>query len=148
MQCDVRLYTRNLNDVTDRMPSVVDQLRTLPVDAVVLDGEVMGISEEGLPEAFQDSASTFGRRRGPGPVTLDASWFDVLHLDGLLRGRAMSQGSCAYTVNIELDGDLDGDVLTGELRWYADVNESPDCEPFAGCSNRQVFNGTRPPTAD
>jgi DNA ligase-1 len=79
---DVHLYTRNLNDVTDRMPSVVAELRALPMQAVVLDGEVMGVSEEGLPEAFQDSASTFGRRRGPGPVTLDASWFDILHLDG------------------------------------------------------------------
>jgi DNA ligase-1 len=79
---EVHLYTRNLNDVTDRMPSVVAELRALPVRAVVLDGEVMGVSEEGLPEAFQDSASTFGRRSGPGPVTLDASWFDILHLDG------------------------------------------------------------------
>jgi DNA ligase-1 len=78
----VHLYTRNLNDVTDRMPSVVDQLRALPVEAVVLDGEVLGITEEGLPEAFQDSASTFGRRTGPGPVVLDASWFDILHLNG------------------------------------------------------------------
>ncbi len=78
----VHLYTRNLNDVTDRMPSVVDELRALPVESVVLDGEVIGVTEEGLPEAFQDSASTFGRRTGPGPVTLDASWFDILHLDG------------------------------------------------------------------
>ena len=78
----VHLYTRNLNDVTDRMPSVVEALRLLPIDSVVLDGEVMGITEDGRPEAFQDSASTFGRRSGPGPVTLDASWFDVLHLDG------------------------------------------------------------------
>lgn len=78
----VHLYTRNLNDVTDRMPSVVDELRALPLESVVLDGEVMGVTEEGLPEAFQDSASTFGRRAGPGPVTLDATWFDILHLDG------------------------------------------------------------------
>ncbi len=78
----VLLYTRNLNDVTDRMPSVVEALQALPVDSVVLDGEVMGVTEDGLPEAFQDSASTFGRRSSPGPVTLDASWFDVLHLDG------------------------------------------------------------------
>ncbi|HEY3723233.1 MAG TPA: ATP-dependent DNA ligase [Acidimicrobiia bacterium] len=78
----VHLYTRNLNDVTDRMPSVVAELRALPVESVVLDGEVIGVSEQGLPEAFQDSASTFGRRTGPGPVTLDASWFDIVHLDG------------------------------------------------------------------
>jgi DNA ligase-1 len=81
-QDDVRLYTRNLNDVTDRMPSVVADLRALPVESIVLDGEVMGITEEGLPEAFQDSASSFGRRAGPGPAVLDASWFDMLHLDG------------------------------------------------------------------
>jgi DNA ligase 1 len=79
---EVRLYTRNLNDVTDRMPSVVEQLHALPVDAIVLDGEVMGVTEEGLPHAFQDSASSFGRRGSPGPVVLDASWFDVLHVDG------------------------------------------------------------------
>jgi DNA ligase-1 len=79
---EVHLYTRNLNDVTDRMPSVVDELRALPVESVVLDGEVIGVTEAGLPEAFQDSASTFGRRTSPGPVTLDASWFDILHLDG------------------------------------------------------------------
>jgi DNA ligase-1 len=78
----VHLYTRNLNDVTQRMPSVVADLRALPVASVVLDGEVMGVSEEGVPEAFQDSASTFGRQAGGGPVTLDASWFDILHLDG------------------------------------------------------------------
>ena len=78
----VHLYTRNLNDVTDRMPSVVDELLALPIDSLVLDGEVMGVTEEGLPEAFQDSAGSFGRQTGPGPVTLDASWFDLLHLDG------------------------------------------------------------------
>jgi DNA ligase-1 len=78
----VRLYTRNLNDVTDRMPGLVDELLALPVRAVVLDGEALGVTEEGIPHAFQDSAGSFGRRATPGPVRLDASWFDVLHLDG------------------------------------------------------------------
>ena len=79
---DVRLFTRNLNDVTDRMPSVLDELRALPIESIVLDGEVLGVTEDGLPHAFQDSAGSFGRRSGPGAVRLDASWFDVLHLDG------------------------------------------------------------------
>lgn len=68
------------------------------------------------------------------------------HLDGTLVGRAASMGSCAYTVNIDLDADLDGDVLTGELHWYADTNSSADCGMYATCSNQQAFNGTRPPT--
>jgi DNA ligase-1 len=78
----VHLYTRNLNDVTDRMPSVVDDLRALPVESIVLDGEVMGVTADGAPEAFQDSASSFGRRTRPAAIPLEASWFDVLHADG------------------------------------------------------------------
>ncbi|MGH9177170.1 MAG: ATP-dependent DNA ligase [Acidimicrobiales bacterium] len=80
---EVRLYTRNLNDVTARLPAVVELVRNLPVEAVVLDGEVLGVSDEG-PDAFQDTMSTFGRRTAPpGPSTLGVWFFDCLHLDGV-----------------------------------------------------------------
>ena len=46
------------------MPSLVDELRALAVESVILDGEVIGVTEDGLPDAFQDSASTFGRQTG------------------------------------------------------------------------------------
>ncbi|HEX2699273.1 MAG TPA: ATP-dependent DNA ligase [Acidimicrobiales bacterium] len=79
---DVRLYTRNLNDVTSRLPTVVDVLLGLPTEAVVLDGEVLGMTDEG-PDAFQDTMSSFGRRRGgPGAAALGVWFFDCLHLDG------------------------------------------------------------------
>lgn len=68
------------------------------------------------------------------------------HLDGTLRGTGRSTGTCAYTLNIDMDADLSGDVITGQLRWYADTNSSPDCGMYATCSNLQSFNGTRPPT--
>ncbi len=85
---DVRLYTRNLNDVTDRLPTVVDLLRSLDLDQVVLDGEILGVSDDG-PEAFQETMSSFGRRTGagtatgpPGRASLGVWFFDCLHLDG------------------------------------------------------------------
>jgi DNA ligase-1 len=82
---DVRLFTRNLNDVTDRLPAVVDLLRALDVDQIVLDGEVLGVTDEG-PEAFQETMSSFGRRTaGAGPparASLGVWFFDILHLDG------------------------------------------------------------------
>jgi DNA ligase-1 len=79
---EVRLFTRNLNDITDRLPAVVDMLRALDLDQVVLDGEVLGVSDEG-PEAFQETMSSFGRRTGPpGRAALGVWFFDVLHLDG------------------------------------------------------------------
>lgn len=78
----VRVYTRNLNEVTDRLPEVVEITRSLPAEQVVLDGEVLGL-EGARPEAFQQTMSRFGR---DDPSThglrLRPFFFDVLHVDG------------------------------------------------------------------
>ena len=79
---EVRLYTRNLNDVTARLPGIVELLRALAVHQVVLDGEVLGVTDEG-PGAFQDTMSSFGRQKtAPDPSALGVWFFDCLHLDG------------------------------------------------------------------
>jgi DNA ligase-1 len=75
----VRIFTRNLNDVTERLPAVVSAVLALPVPAVVLDGEAIGVDDEARPQAFQDTMSTFGSDAGGG---LRAYFFDVLHADG------------------------------------------------------------------
>jgi DNA ligase 1 len=82
---DVRIFTRNLNDITGRLPGVVDWARALPVRAVVLDGEAIGVDDDARPRSFQDTMSSFGRDRESGSGTagaLDAFFFDVLHVDG------------------------------------------------------------------
>ena len=38
---DVRLFTRNLNDVTEQLPAVVALIRSLPATEVILDGEAI-----------------------------------------------------------------------------------------------------------
>jgi DNA ligase 1 len=79
----VRLFTRNLNDVTDRLPGVVEVVRALPVDAVILDGEVYGtaVSEDGAGP-FQDTMSRFSRHEPDADGELHVRFFDVLHVDG------------------------------------------------------------------
>ena len=42
---EVSLYTRNLNNVTDRLPVVVELVRTFSADSCVLDGELIGVSD-------------------------------------------------------------------------------------------------------
>lgn len=82
---DVRIFTRNLNDVTERLPGVVDLVRSFPAERLVLDGEAVGVGEDDLPRVFQDTMSAFGRStRPPGPAVAGVqSWFfDILHLDG------------------------------------------------------------------
>jgi DNA ligase-1 len=81
---EVRLYTRNLNEVTDRLGGVVGVVRELPCRSVVLDGEVIGMAEEDeRPDAFQSTMSRFGRQDGVAGVGLVVRFFDVLHLDGV-----------------------------------------------------------------
>jgi DNA ligase-1 len=76
---EVRIYTRNLNDITDALPGIVDAVRRLPVTQVVLDGEALWMGEDG-PAAFQDTVSKLDGHAPPeGVVTF---LFDVLHLDG------------------------------------------------------------------
>ncbi len=85
---DVTVFTRNLNDVTERLPGVVAWARALPVHAVVLDGEAIGVDDDARPHAFQDTMSSFGRDgdtregRGGAAGSLGAFYFDVLHVDG------------------------------------------------------------------
>jgi DNA ligase-1 len=76
---DVRIYTRNLNDITDALPGIVDAVRRLPVSQAVFDGEALWMSDGG-PAAFQDTVSRIdGEAQPEGVVTF---LFDVLHVDG------------------------------------------------------------------
>jgi DNA ligase-1 len=78
----VRVFTRNLNDVTHRLPAVVDAAHRLPASTVVLDGETLTLGEDGRPRAFQDTMSRFGADVAR-PDILQPFFFDVLHLDGM-----------------------------------------------------------------
>ena len=79
---EVRLYTRNLNDVTSRLGAVVDLVRTLPGGDLVIDGEALGVDDDGRPRRFQDMMGDFGATVvGRGNV-LGAYFFDVLYAGG------------------------------------------------------------------
>jgi ATP-dependent DNA ligase I len=85
---DVRVYTRNLNDITDRLPRIVDAVRALAPSRLVFDGESIGFHDDGRPRRFQDTMSRFGSgpaslgATAPGTLQLQAFFFDVLHVDG------------------------------------------------------------------
>jgi DNA ligase-1 len=76
---DVCIYTRNLNEIAERLPAVVDWARALPVRAIVLDGEAIGLDDDARPHAFQVTMSSFG---SDAASNLGAYFFDVLHVDG------------------------------------------------------------------
>ncbi|MEY2424170.1 MAG: ligase 1 [Acidimicrobiaceae bacterium] len=85
---DVRLFTRNLNDVTEHLPDVVAVIRTLPASEFILDGEAVGghvrffdcltldgetLVDRPLLERLAALERVAGRWRIPGIVTTDGS---------------------------------------------------------------------------
>jgi DNA ligase-1 len=75
---EVRIYTRNLNDITAALPGIVAAVRDLPVAQAVLDGEALWMTLEG-PAAFQDTVSQIDGDAPPAGIT--TFLFDLLHLD-------------------------------------------------------------------
>ncbi|MFE1431480.1 ATP-dependent DNA ligase [Streptomyces griseoaurantiacus] len=82
----VRVYTRTLDDITDRLPEVSAATRELTQDRFVLDGEVIALDEEGRPRSFQETAGRVGSRvdvgRAAAAVPVSPVFFDVLSVDG------------------------------------------------------------------
>ncbi len=79
---EVRAFTRSLDDITARVPEVVEAVLALPAREVVLDGEAIALKPDGRPYPFQVTASRFGTRRADATAPLTPLFFDVLHVDG------------------------------------------------------------------
>jgi DNA ligase-1 len=76
---EVRIYTRNLNDITHALPGVAAAVRALPAGQVVLDGEALGMTSEG-PLAFQDTVARIDTEARPEGIA--TFLFDLMHVDG------------------------------------------------------------------
>ena len=74
---EVRVFTRTLRDITEGVPDTVALLRSLPVESVVLDGEILALQDDGRPRPFQETMKAFGSS-GLAPW-----FFDCLHRDGV-----------------------------------------------------------------
>lgn len=113
---EVRIYTRNLNEITAALPGVAEAVLRLPVREAVLDGEALWMGPEG-PAAFQDTMSQIDRDAPPsGIVTF---LFDLLHVDGEdlldtpLQERA--ERLQAIAPHLKIHGVLTSDPEDGQL---------------------------------
>jgi DNA ligase-1 len=82
----VRLYTRTLDDITDRLPEVTAAARELRGERFILDGEVISFDEDGRPRSFQETAGRVGSRTDVATaaraVPVSPVFFDALSVDG------------------------------------------------------------------
>lgn len=83
---EVRIFSRGSNDVSSALPEVVQAVRSLPANNLILDGEVLSLDAGGRPQPFQVSMRRFGRKldvdRLLAEIPMTPFWFDALYLDG------------------------------------------------------------------
>uniref|UniRef100_UPI0012958850 ATP-dependent DNA ligase n=1 Tax=Ornithinicoccus halotolerans TaxID=1748220 RepID=UPI0012958850 len=83
---EVSLFTRSLEEVTDRLPEVVEVVAGLPGGDCVLDGEVVALARDGRPHPFQvtgaRTASSADPDRLRAEVPLTTFLFDLLQHEG------------------------------------------------------------------
>lgn len=78
---EVRVFTRSLADITHRVPELVEIVRSLPAQRLILDGETLSLDADGGPRPFQDTMARFGSE-APAEQALKPWFFDILHVDG------------------------------------------------------------------
>src|SRR2546425_9964709 len=82
----VRVFSRQLNDVTVAVPEVVEAAQSFAAREAILDGEAIALRPDGTPLPFQVTVRRFGRKldvaRLRGQLPLAPFFFDLLHADG------------------------------------------------------------------
>ncbi|MFN3007354.1 ATP-dependent DNA ligase [Mycolicibacterium wolinskyi] len=79
---EVSVYTRSLDDVTSRLPEVVEATRALPASELIADAEAIALRPDGRPHRFQVTAARFGSKNPRDLEPLSVFFFDLLHVDG------------------------------------------------------------------
>lgn len=85
LEDEVRLFSRNLNDVTEAAPEVSELLLKIQARSFILDGEVLALREDGTPFPFQITMQRFGRKLNIAEarrvIPLTPFFFDIIYLD-------------------------------------------------------------------
>jgi DNA ligase-1 len=89
---DVRVFTRNRNDVTASAPEIVEAVGGLASRELILDGEAIALAADGAPHPFQLTMRRFGRtldvQAMRASLPLSVFFFDCLRADDeVLAGR-------------------------------------------------------------
>jgi DNA ligase 1 len=83
---EVRVFTRNLNEVTAAVPEVVAAVRAARCAELILDGEAIALRADGRPQPFQVTMRRFGRKldveAARRELPLSVFFFDCLYADG------------------------------------------------------------------
>lgn len=81
-----RLFSRNLEEVTNSLPEIADLAESTLDTPVIVDGEVVAVESDGTPLPFQEILRRFRRKHDVAAaredIAVELHAFDCLHSDG------------------------------------------------------------------
>lgn len=93
----VRVFTRQLQDVTERVPELVEWAQAVPAAELIVEGEALALRGDGRPHPFQVTMRRLGRSKDVADarekLPLSFFFFDCLYLagEGSLVGRPYAE---------------------------------------------------------
>ncbi len=82
---EIRVFTRHLKDVTERVPEIVELTESFPFVNAIVEGEAIAVTD-GRPLPFQTTMRRFGRIQDVDKmkreIPLISYFFDLLYVDG------------------------------------------------------------------
>ncbi|GAB3665943.1 ATP-dependent DNA ligase LigA [Halopiger thermotolerans] len=83
---ETRVFSRNMEEVTDALPEVLEYAEETLEEPAILDGEVVAVDDDGSPLPFQEVLKRFRRKhdveKAREEVTVRPVFFDCLHAGG------------------------------------------------------------------
>lgn len=84
---EIKVYSRRLENVTNALPEIVEEIKKFVREGVILDGEVIAV-KDGKPMPFQHVLRRFRRKHGVSKmvekIPLQFHAFDILYMNGEL----------------------------------------------------------------
>ncbi len=119
-----RLFSRNLSDITESLPEIVDEIvRSVQSKEAILEGEVIAVDAAGVPLPFQMLMRRLGRVREIEKLARDIPvrlyLFDILYNDGRVfidtpyeeRWKALEQMNLALVPRVIPDDNEEGEAF-------------------------------------
>ncbi len=83
VKSDIKLFSRNLNDITEMFPDIVEEVAQLDCSSCIIDGEIVGEDKNGFT-SFQDTMTRkrkYGVEKKAESVPVKYFAFDLLYLN-------------------------------------------------------------------
>ncbi|QKW38646.1 ATP-dependent DNA ligase [Actinomadura sp. NAK00032] len=143
---EVHIFTRTLDEITTRLPEVVEAVKALPVHKAVFDGELIALRPDGTPHPFQVTAARTATRttKTTDQVPLSIYIFDVLYLEETPTPTEPAPSTPGSTSSTGEVADGAADDVGGESVAGGDLLDAPGVERNAALA-RVVPEGLRMP---